>query len=1044
MNAARPVVRAIVVSDGRSDHLTDVLASLAEHEYDTLDVVVVDGDAPELPPELRGDVVSAPGATYREAVDAALARHPDLERDYLWLLHDDTAPLPGALTLLAATARKRRRAAIVGAAQVRWDEPSRLVGLASTTSRVGARRVSLVEEDDVNQGQHDSRDDVLAVSLAGALVRRDWWKESGGIDDAYRGFGESLDLCRRAWRSGYDVVVVPAARIRHAQDALNGVRAGSSRGRASSYAARRTGEWYHALAYAPAAMLPLLVLWSFLAVPARIVLRIAQNDGRTAVSDLGVPWRLLGRLGSLRRSRSAVRRATTAPISIERQLLATPREVLHHVRVAELGAYDAWRESQAPTDVERAELAVAAARRRRGLAVTAFLALVVSLALHADWFIGLARGEMLSGAVLGVTDLSFAEVWSRVLTGWDETGFGGATLDSAYASLMLPLAAIPGGLRIGAALLLSLAPLIAALGGWAAAGVVVRSTWARGAAALAYAVWPLFLVSVADGRMGAVIAHLALPWVVFGLVRGAGWHRGEPVGDGEYPRVPQASPSASAGAAFAGAVTVAAAPVLLAPLLIVVAVAGVLARGTRLRTWGIAVPALVVSGPAILAAVERGSGDAVARILARDVGPVGGVTTLSPWTLLLGGTVDGPTSAQLGSAAGGDLGATGVWLAFAVGACVLLAAVAALVSLRAGWAVRASVAVATLGLAAAIVSQHTPVGAVDGAGGQVTPGWAGAGSSLMALGLITAAAAASSGSWRTGQRSRGLAWRRTGYAVSLGAVAAVLAGHVAVASLLEPAADSATPSGTRVLPLATALDQQSSSRQRALVIDEDEDDGTISYSVLGTDGTVRVLGTAERDAGGVTLSRAAGDAPASPADLAEAVGTLAGGAEGAATALTDWGIGIVVVAPGADALVSALTQVDDVAAIGASDYGTPFRVVRGDGTQASRAWLEEGDATVTVPMDATSGTLAVDAKDATVVLAEAADDAWHATLDGAELSRVDDEEGRNAWALDGAGTLEIRYDDPAHTAWLWAAALVCGWVLLASVPLHRSRGRESA
>nr|WP_084124209.1 glycosyltransferase [Demequina sp. NBRC 110054] len=1043
MSTARPVVRAIVVSDGRSAHLTAVLGTLAEHEYDTLDVVVVGGDAPELPPGLRGDIVSAPGATYREAVDSALARHPDLDRDYLWLLHDDTAPLPGALSVLTATARKRRRAVIIGAAQVRWDEPSRLVGLAATTSRVGARRVSLVEEDDVNQGQHDSRDDVLAVSLAGALVRRDWWVESGGTDDAYRGFGESLDLCRRAWRSGYDVVVVPAARIRHAQDGLNGERTGSARGRASSYAARRTGEWYHSLAYAPAAVVPLLVLWSFLAVPARLVLRIAQNDGRTAFSELGVPWRLLGRLGSLPRSRRVVRKASAVPTSIERPLLATPREVLHHVRVAELGAYDAWRESHAPSDVERAELAVAAGRRRRGLAVTALLALVVSLALHADWFVGLARGEMLSGAVLGVTDLSFSDVWTRVVTAWDQSGFGGPALDSAYASLMLPLAAIPGGLRVGFALLLGLAPLIAALGGWAAAGAVVRSAWARGAAALAYAMWPLFLVAVSDGRVGAVIAHLALPWVLFGIVRGAGWHRGEPVGDGEYPRIAQASPSASAGAAFSAAVAVAAAPVLLAPLLLVVIVAGAFARGARLRTWSVAIPALVVSGPAIVAAVSRGTWGDAARILARDVGPAGESTVLSPWTLLLGGVSGDLSAAGLGDAADGDLGAVSAYLAVVVGVCVLGAAALALVSLRTAWAVRALTVVAALGLGAAIVSQRTPVGSIDGVGGEITAGWPGAGSSLMALGLIIAAAAASSGAWQTGQRSRRLAWRRTGYAVALGAVALVLAGHVAALTVSEPSATAATSSVTRVLPLATALDQESASRQRALVLDSD-DDGTIRYTVLATDGTVRVLGAAERDAHGVPLSGPSADGVASPADLAQAVALLAGGADGAAVTLAQWGIGIVVVAPGDDGLVSALTQVDDIVAIGASDYGTPYRVVRADGTQASRAWLEQGDATVTVPMSDASGALEVDAQDGTVVLAESEDAGWHATLDGVALARVDDASGRNAWAIDGSGTLRISYEDPEHATWLWAAAIVCGWVLLSSVPLHRSRGRESS
>ncbi|MDN4471673.1 glycosyltransferase family 2 protein [Demequina zhanjiangensis] len=1044
MNATRPVVRAILVTDGRSAHLSAALASLSEHEYDTLDVVVVGGDAPEVPPELRAEIVDAPGASYHEAVDAALALHPDLERDYLWLLHDDTAPMPGALAALTAVVRKRRRVAIVGAAQVRWDDPSRLVGMGTTTSRVGARRVALVEEDDVNQGQHDSREDVLAVSLAGALVRRDWWHESGGIDDSYRGFGDSLDLCRRAWRSGYDVVVVPSAKVRHAQDGLHGRRSDDARGRASTYAARRTSEWFHACAYAPALAVPLLVLWAFASAPVRALLRIAQNEPRVALTDLSVPWRLLARLRLLARSRRLVRRAKVVPVSVERPLLATLREVVHHVRVSELGAYDAWRASQAPSDVERQELALAASRRRRGLAVTSALALAVSVALHGDWLASVVRGQMLSGDILGVSDLGFADVWARVSSGWDVTGFGAPALDSSFAALLLPLAALPGGLRLGLGLLLVLAPALAALGVWAAAGTVVRSAWVRGAVALTYGLWPLFLASVNDGRVGAVIAHLVLPWVLFGVVRGAGWHRGEPVGDGEFPRVRQASPSASAGAALAMAVAVAAAPVLLPGLLVAVLTAGAFARGARLRTWAVALPALVVSGPAIVAASGADSVAWAVRVLARDAGPIGPFDPLTPWSLLLGSAPAEVDAAPLETLVGAPIAeALGSSLAVAIGAAVLAAAVVALVSLRSAWAVRALVLLAAAGLGTALVSQHVSTGSLDGVGGQLVPGWPGAGSSLMVLGLLTAAAAAASGAWHAGERSAPLAWRRTGYAVGLGLAGAVLVVDAITLSWPGVQEGDVSASSTTVLPLAIALDQRSETQQRVMVLDR-EDDGTVRYSVLSTDGTVRVLGVAERDDAGVPLARAGAQPFATPRDLAQAVGLLAGGADGAGEQLAAWGVGVVVIAPGADSLLASLTQVSDLTAIGASDYGTPYRVQRADGSQVSRAWIADGDTVTAVPMQGMSGGADVTAAGTTLVLAEAADDAWQATLDGTPLARVDDPAGRNAWAVAEGGTIEITYEDPAHAWWLWAAAIVCGWVLLASIPLHRARGKEGS
>ena len=66
-----------------------------------------------------------------------------------------------------------------------------------TTSRLG-RRMTGDEPGEVDQGQHDGREDVLAVGLAGALVRRDVWDELGGTAPGLGPFGDGLDLSRRA------------------------------------------------------------------------------------------------------------------------------------------------------------------------------------------------------------------------------------------------------------------------------------------------------------------------------------------------------------------------------------------------------------------------------------------------------------------------------------------------------------------------------------------------------------------------------------------------------------------------------------------------------------------------------------------------------------------------------------------------------------------------------------------------------------------------------------------------------------------------------
>ena len=183
-----------------------------------------------------------------------------------------------------------------------------MVNLGTTVSRLGARRIPLVVEDDINQGQHDWREDVMAVSLAAALVRRDAFEQLGGIDAGYEGFGDSLEFCRRAWASGLDVVVEPSALVRHAQASLYGARAVGS-GRSSTHARRRVSDWHYAFAWAPPWLIPVLAVLVPLSAIVRVPVRIAQNVPRVALAELAVPFLLLRRIPAIGQSVAAHRRA---------------------------------------------------------------------------------------------------------------------------------------------------------------------------------------------------------------------------------------------------------------------------------------------------------------------------------------------------------------------------------------------------------------------------------------------------------------------------------------------------------------------------------------------------------------------------------------------------------------------------------------------------------------------------------------------------------------------------------------------------------------
>jgi hypothetical protein len=175
--------------------------------------------------------------------------------------------------------------------------------------------------------------------------------------------------------------------------------------------------------------------------------------------------------------------------------------------------------------------------------------------------------------------------------------------------------------------------------------------------------------------------------------------------------------------------------------------------------------------------------------------------------------------------------------------------------------------------------------------------------------------------------------------------------------------------------------------------------------------------------------------------LAPAIGTLAGGGDGAADLLVGWGISTVVVAPGSPALESELLRSPELSLIGASDLGRSWRVKTDGGVPGARAWIQT-DLGDRMPLSSTPVGLTeslVAAASGRVILAVPADARWSATLDGRALSPAE-ADGRQAFALGGGGgVLRVAYYDSTYRAWWWAGVVALLWAAASSVPLHDRR-----
>ncbi|WP_448061600.1 glycosyltransferase [Cellulomonas hominis] len=462
------------------------------------------------------------------------------DRRWLWLLHDDSAPEPTALAELVRAVELAPSVGVAGVKQLTWTRPTRLREVGLRTSRSG-RRMSDVADGEVDQGQHDGRDDVLGVGIAGALVRRDVWDRLGGTDPALGPFGDGLDLSRRARLAGHRVVVVPAAEVRHAQASYHGLRGGDSdqgldamvdldadgdpdtADPRRSFAARRRALLHQRLVSASPPLVPFVALLALVVGAVRSVVRLATKEPLLAVAELTAPLAALGRPHAVLRARATARRNRRLPRRALRPLQADARDVWGEYRDRWLTRTEARKVHSAPSELELRELAALATRRRRGLGALTVVLLALAAVALGPLAVRVSGGQTLVGGALLPAASRLGGLWDAATSGWVANGLGAPGPADALLTALLPGTAVVGGsLATAVAVLLLGALVLAGLGAWFAAGAATRSVGVRVWAAVVWAGAPALLLAVGDGRLGAVLVHVALPWCVLGLARAVG------------------------------------------------------------------------------------------------------------------------------------------------------------------------------------------------------------------------------------------------------------------------------------------------------------------------------------------------------------------------------------------------------------------------------------------------------------------------------------------------------------------------------------------
>ncbi|MEV0558140.1 glycosyltransferase family 2 protein [Streptomyces sp. NPDC050597] len=1007
----RPVQNAVAADTGSADDsarlVTDALGAdrvlhlarrtgfgqAVEEAARTAGVLTPD-DLPYLKRPSGWDPVTR---TWRDdAYDMPELPHGEPEQ-WLWLLHDDSAPEADALAQLLRVVENERElgkeVAIVGPKLRGWYDRRQLLEVGVTIAHSGRRWTGL-DRREQDQGQHDHVRPVLAVSTAGMLIRRDVFEELGGFDRRLPLMRDDIDLCWRAQAAGHRVLVAPEAVVRHAEASSRERRTVDCVGRtsASPHKVDKAGAVYTLLVNSRSAALPWilvrLVLGTLLRTVAYLVGKVpgqAVDEIRGLLGTLLRPERILA--GRRRRGRPQVDKDELRPLFPPPG--ATVRATIEQAAGNLTGSSDpelnaAGRHGSAvesgpggdDADFLEVEQFARLKRVARKPGPMLFVALLLISLVACRELLG---GGALSGGALLPAPADSSELWSRYLDAWHPVGAGGTQSAPPYLALVAMLASLLfGSTGLAVTVLLVGSVPLAGFTAYFASRPLVQSRLLRAWASVAYAFLPAATGALAGGRIGTAVLAVLLPLI------------------------------ARAGIAASG-------------------LASETARGSWRATWAYALlltlataftpivwPIALVLGVALLV-VRRGEITAyVPRFLAQLGTPL---LVLAPWSLTLlpfgffqeAGMEYGSGAASaldlLGGSPGGPGTVSGLML---IG--IVCAAVAALVRTERQLGIWTAWAAGLVALVFAVLSNAST--------------WAGPATLVYGLAFLAAAALGADGA-RSRVAEQSFGWRQP-LAVLIAFAAAAGPLLVAAGWMIRGADGPLERRDPVQVPAFVAEESGTRDQARTLVLDS-ASAAEVGYVLVRGSG-VR-LGDAEL---------AAADGENKPLDKVVA-NLVAGSGADQADQLGGFAVRYVLVRGGAPREVSrVLDATPGLSRLSQQDGSALWRVDR----QVARAAIVPGSGD---PQPIAAGPVELHTKipagaDGRVLrLADTADEGWTATLDGKPLTRTTVDGWAQGFELPAtAGRLDVTFEAPmSHTGWLWAQGALAVVLVVLALPGRR-------
>jgi GT2 family glycosyltransferase len=519
-------VTAVLVSHNGALWLPEVVAALTSQTRPIDVITAVDTGSEDASTKLLKSARIPFFTTDREtgfgqAVSLAVDKLPQrVEHEWIWLIHDDCAPAPTALAELLSAVDDRPQVVMVGPKLLGWHDRTHLLEAGVSIAGNGARWTGL-EPLEYDQGQHDGIHDVLSVSTAGALIRRDVFEELGGLDQNLALFRDDVDFGWRARTAGHSVIAATGAVAFHAQASATERRRIDVEGallhrpllldrRNAAYVLLANSSWW---------IIPWIALQLFSSAIARAVgYLLAKLPGYASDEILAFTTLILrpGKILEARRVRKKQRfvsgrvvapyippRWSQLRLGIERLVESIRVRVFPENASVAVSILDSVEDEDLLVPVKTNSWLSIVKRPE----VLGFLSLAVITLINSRNRFGALVGGALPISPAGATDL-----WRTYFESWHQVGMGSSLATPPWVAITaIASLAVLGKVQFLITVFFLIAPLLIMWSSFHLFKKLTTNRWISIPAAFLYAISPVTVAAISSGHIATLVLLICAP-----------------------------------------------------------------------------------------------------------------------------------------------------------------------------------------------------------------------------------------------------------------------------------------------------------------------------------------------------------------------------------------------------------------------------------------------------------------------------------------------------------------------------------------------------